>query len=622
MKKLFALLLASLMLLSACGEQTSSSAQGESGKTNYTTFTSVYSTELTTVNYLKSTNTETTHLAYSIVDGLVEFDQYGLMIPSLAESWSVSEDELVYTLNLRKGVMWYTQDGEEYAEVKAQDFVEGAKWVLTADNASAHSSTIYNNIVGAKSYFDGETTDFSTVGIKALDDYTIEYTLIQPIPYFLKMLSFPAFYPVNGDFLESCGSRFGTDASTLLYCGAYIMTEYEPEYQRVLKMNENYWNKDIISIEKITYKYNKEADANGAELFLRGETDDVTLSSAIVDQWMQDESLASQMHPHQYTNMSYFMAFNFNPTYGEEYAPEDWITAVNNTNFRKAMFHAFDQDAAVMTMDSYNYESKILRTYTRRELVQVDDVDYTMMSGLDEYTNGQSFDAELAVEYKEKAMEELAGKVSFPIQVVMPYKTNDSTLTSRVQVIEQQMENVLGTDFIDIILVGSASSNFNSDVRNAGTWSFMELGWGPDYADPMSMFDPLLKYSKGENWGSIFLAQEYYDADLGYGTFEKMALAANEETSDLKKRYEMFAEAEKFLLDEALVIPSYVSGGGYDASYLDPFSGYTAQFGRNSLVKIKGAVVLDHSMSQEEYEAAYQEYLEARSAAREANPNG
>lgn len=265
----------------------------------YTTYTQVYSAEVSTLNYLQSTATDVTVLGSLCVDGLVEFDRYGVMQPCLAESWDVSDDGTVYTFHLRKGVMWYTYEGEEYAEVKAGDFVAAAEYVLNAANASKVSNTLYHNIAGAKDYYDGITADFSTVGIKALDDYTVEYTLVAPLPYFIKMVSLNPWFPAQADFLAEQGDQFGTSNDTLLYCGAYLFDTFEPEYQRVLVMNENYWHSDIISIKKLVWKYNKEASANGPELYLRGETDKVTLGTDIIEEWKADPDLWDQVHPAQ-----------------------------------------------------------------------------------------------------------------------------------------------------------------------------------------------------------------------------------------------------------------------------------------------------------------------------------
>lgn len=625
-RRLFAIFLCIVMVLPlfACAKQddtpvTPGSDDPEIIVKQYTTYKEVYSSELSTLNYVHSTNTALTQMAYLICDGLIEFDQYGVMQPCLATSWETSDDGLVYTFHLREGVMWYDYKCNPVTELTAHDFVAAAKTILTAANGHTVANTLYNTLVGAKAYFDGETADFDTVGIHAIDDYTLEYQLLSPVPYFLSMLALNPWFPIPAEFAEQKGENFGVTNEDLLYCGAYYLKSYEPEYQRVLEMNPNYWNSDAISIKTLTWKYNKEASSNGPELYLRGETDSVELSTSIVDEWKADDTLWSQVHRVQYNNMSYFEAFNFNPTYEEEYAPQDWKTAVNNTNFRKAIFYAYDRYAIAMTLDPYTYEDKVLNTYLRPGLARVGSTDLLELSGLDAYSAQDNiFDADAALTYKKLAMEELEDQVSFPIQVVVAYSVSSSASTSRVQVLEQQLENVLGTDFIDVILVGYSGSSFNSEVRNTGKWSMLELGWGPDYADPMSAYDPLLKISLGDRYGKLYLAEEFYDESLGYGEFEKLALAANDIVDDLTARYEAFASAEKFLLDHALVIPSYIGGGGYQANTIDPLSGWCGQFGEYGRRKYKGAVVMDHSMSMEEYEVAYAEYETARDAARNA----
>ena len=608
MTAILAAMAAAAVLAGCSGGTETVSGNGGEPMTEYST---VYTAEIDTLNYLKTSNSDSIALFYSILDGLVEFDQYGEMIPCIASDWEVSDDELTYTFHLRDDVKWYDWKGNEIRNVKAQDFVDGIRWILNPDNASSNSKTVYDVINNAESYYNGEITDFNEVGVRAVDDQTVEYTVKQPTPYFLKQLSFPCFFPVNGEFLEEQGEMFGIDKESALYCGAYLLTSYEPQSERVMEANPNYWNKDIISIGRLSYKYNAESNSIGAELFLRGEINDFALPGSILDEWMNDPEKKEMMRPNNLTNMSYFIGFNFDPNYDEQYKPEDWKTAVNNESFRKSLFHALDREAAIMTVEPYDPESKLLNTFTRRELVQADGVDYTMMGGLAAYTEGESFDEAKALEYKEKAMEELSGKVTFPIQILLPFSTSKVDTANRMQVIEQQMEGLLGTDYIDIILESHPSTGFSAQVRRPGAYSMMEMGWGPDFADPLGMMNPVHTDSLDGSYMRVSMAEDLLDEN-GNSLFEAALDTADAETKDLAKRYELFAEAECMLLDTAILIPFYTSGGGYKASYLDPFSGYTSQMGRNGAIKLKGAVILDEPMGMSEYPAALEQYEKDR----------
>lgn len=576
-----------------------------------TEYSTVYTAEIDTLNYLKTTVSDSIALFYNTMDGLVEFDRFGELIPCIATDWTISDDELTYTFKLRDDVKWYDWKGNEAGIVKAQDFVDGIQWILTKENAATTSKTVYDVIKNGKAFYDGEITDFAQVGVKAIDDATVEYTLEQPTPYFLKQLSFPCFFPVNGEFLAEQGELFGVDKDAVLYCGAYLLTSFEPQSQRILEANPNYWNSEIISIGRLDYKYNAESNSIGAELFLRGEINDFVLPGSILDEWMNDPEKKEMMRPNNLTNMSYFIGFNYDPNYGEEYRPGDWKTAVNNENFRKSLFHALDREAAILTVEPYDPQSKLLNTFTRKNLVQAGGVDYTMMDGLAAYTEGDSFKKDEALAAKAKAMEELDGKVTFPIQVLVPFSTAKVDTSNRMQVIEQQMEGLLGTDYIDIVLESHPSTGFAKQVRNPGAYSMMEMGWGPDFADPLGMMNPVHTDSLDGNYMRVSKAEDLLDAD-GNSLFEAALDEANKETKDLAKRYELFAEAESMLLDKAILIPFYTSGGGYRASNLDPFSGYTSQMGRNGAIKLKGAVILEKPMGMSEYPAALEQYEKDR----------
>ena len=606
MKKLLCILLIGAMLLS-------SAAFAE------TTFTELYSSELKTLDYVDSTLTALSTFAYNCEMGLVYYDNFGLLRPGVAESWSISEDGTVYTFYLRDNIDWVDCRGNVVAKVTAHDFVTAAKHILDPDDPTDIANTLYNNLVGAKAYYDKETSDFDTVGIKALDDYTLQYTLLGPSAYFLKMTGNNVWFPVPTDFYNEHKDTFGTSCEDLLYNGAYYCSSYEYEYERVMQRNEHYLNADRITIDTVVYRYNKEATANGAELFLRGDTDKVTLTNDIAKEWMNTPDRADKYQSAPLNNMSYWIAFNFDPQFDAEYEPDNWRAAVNNVNFRKALFYAFDSYTYNAVINEWNYKANTLSTFTRQDLVAVGSKDYLELGGLDEYSvKDFLFDEEQALAFKAAALADLDGKVTFPVKIKVTYNTS-GTISKRYQVLEQQLEKVLGADYIDIILTPYSGSSFNSDVRNAGDWAMMELGWGPDYADPMSQFDPILLASIGKNWGKVYLAAEYYDEALGYGEVEKAVLAADAIKNDNDARYIAFAEAEKLLLDEALVIPAYRGGGGFMACRLVPFTQCTGQMGdggaRNAVVFAK---MSDHPISEEEYQAAKAQYLLDREAAREA----
>lgn len=611
MKRVLALVLALMMVLTACTggsgktEETSAEAQQE--------YRTLYSGEVTTLNYLKTATTNEFALAANLVDTLIDYDKYGVIQPCLATEWSVSDDGLVWTLRLREGVKWVTHEGKEYAEVVAQDFVDALKYILTSENESATANIVYSVIKNAEKYYNKEITDFSQVGVKALDKYTLQYTLEKPTPYFLSMLNYVCFFPVNGKFLEEMGERFGTDNTTLLYNGAYILETFEPQTRRILVANESYWDKENIHIKRITQTYNKESTTLASELFLRGEVDYADISSSLIDEWMNDPAKKDMVRPNRTGFYTYFYAFNFDPRFPEEYEPDNWKVAVNNLNFRKSMFHALDRKAAMLTAEPYDPEKRISNTITPKNFVDLNGTDYTQLGSLAKFANTDSFNPTLALEYKAKAMEELKGKAKFPVKVLMPYNTSVVDWANRAQVIEQQMENLLGTDYIDIIIEPKPPTGFLAEVRRAGNYAFLECNWGPDYADPETYTDPF--YPGGTyNWPEK--AEGYLEAN-GKNKYTNMVDAAKAEVIDIEKRYTLFAEAEAFFIDQAFVIPYAVGGGGYSASRLNPFESQYSPFGV-SAERYKGQRILEKPMNSEEFTAALQQWEKERAEALKA----
>lgn len=630
MKRIVALMLVLLLILAGCtkGEPTkptdvekpSENAGGEEKVAEVPDvvqeYRTVYSGEITTINYLVTANTNEFGLAANFVDTLIDYDRYGVPKPSLATEWNVSDDGLIWTFKLREGVKWFTYDGKEYAEVVAQDFVDAMEYILNSANESKTANIAYSVIKNAEEFYNGEITDFNEVGVKAKDKYTLEYTLKQPTPYFLSMLTYVCFFPANGDYLVEVGDRFGTDNTTILYNGAFIMETFEPQTRRVLVANENYWDKENIHIKKIISTYNKEAATLAPELFLRGEIDYTDVSSSIIDEWMKDPAKEAMVRPNRTGFYTYFYALNFDPKFPAEYEPDNWKTAVNNLNFRKSLFHALDRKAAMLTAEPYDPEKRILNTITPKNFVDLDGVDYTQLGSLANFSNTDSYNENMAKEYRDKAMEELKGKATFPIKVLMPYNTGGAEWANRAQVIEQQMEGLLGADYIDIIVDAKPPTGFLAEVRRAGNYAFLECNWGPDYADPETYTDPF--YPGGTyNWPE--LAEGYAETN-GNTKYQNLVDAAKSEVLDTEKRYNLFAEAEAFFIDQAFVIPYAVGGGGYSASKLNPFESPYSPFGV-SAERYKGQKVMAKSMNSEEFTAGLAQWEKERAEALKAAGN-
>ncbi len=621
MKRFVCFVLALAMLMAMC--VVPASAEEASA------YRTLYSGEITSLNYLTTATTNEFSLAANVIDTLVEYDKYGQVQPSLAESWEYDAETLTYTFNLRKDATWVNAKGEFYANVTAHDFVSAAKYILDAQNASSTANIFYGVIAGAEDYFLGTSTpeegkeaapvmEWETVGVKAIDDYTLQYTLVEPVPYFLSMLTYVCFMPVNGQFLEEKGEDFGvaTSNENLLYNGAYILSTFEPQQKRVYTKNESNWDAENVFLTSIEETYNKEASTISPELYKRGEIDAASITSTIAAEWLASEETADLIRPVRQSGFyTYFYAFNFDPQFDAAYEPENWKIAVNNENFRQSIFAGLDRVKSKLVMEPDNPESILFNTITPPEFVSIDGLDYTEMGALAEITakGTDTFNEEAALAFKAAAVEELtAAGATFPVKILMPYNPSSSSWAEENVVVEQQLEELLGTDYIDIIIEAGPSSGFLKEVRRSGKYALMKCNWGPDYADPNTYTDPF--YEGTYNWPE--LATEYLDEN-GVSEYYKLVDAARAITDDLTARYEAYATAEAFLIENALLVPYGYDNGGYTASRLNPFESQFAPFGISN-ERYKGQKLLDDPMSTDEYFDAYDLWLEERAALADA----
>ena len=647
-RKVLALVLSMALVfaLAACGgnaqpaETPAAQPEAAAPVAENAVYRALYASEVTTLNYLITTQENEMKIAANVVDCLVEYDNLGNIEPALALEWSSNEDATVWTFKLREGVKWVDKDGNEKGEVTAHDFVNSAHYVCDANNAAAGASQYTSIVAGAAEYNewtayqlalptakdgvdengnavkltvndDGEEeileeapeATLEGIGVKALDDYTLEYTLTKSCPYFVSMVSTGPFMPSNAAFMAECGEKFGTSNEYLLYCGAYVLSTYEPQNQRILTKNAAYWEADAVHIDSVEFKYNAEANSVATTMYLAGDIDHADVSADLLTAMMADPEYADDIHPtRSSTSYSYWYLFNFDPNFAAEYEPQNWDLAVNNENFRKSIISAMNRTAALSASDAMDPASLVSNTITPAGFTSAS-ADYTTYGDLAAFAEKDYLDAEAAVAYKAKAMEELtAAGATFPVKVLVLYNPTQSNWANESQIVEQNLEKVLGTDYIDVIVQAGPDTGFLNE-RRAGNYAMMKCNWGADYADPETWTDPFVDGSK---YSFIFKAKDAGTQAL-FAEYTALVDAAKAITNDMDERFEAFAKAEALLLEHGFALPIHTSARYYQMSNLNVFEGQFAPFGVATL-RYKDQHLYQDSMSLNDWQAAYTEW--------------
>ncbi len=612
MRRLFALLLCLMLALSVFSVPASAE----------TAYRMLYDAELPSLNYLLSSTAVEFRVSANVIDTLIEFDNLGRIQPALAKEWTVSDDGLTYTFKLRDNASWVNGAGEQVANVTAQDFVDAAAYILDGKNAAPTAWILTDIIEGAKAYNAGTTppeegkeaapaTEWGAVGVKAIDEYTLEYKLTNPAPYFLSMLDYVCFMPVNKAFMDQQGANFGlgTGNDTILYCGAYTLSTFKPQEKMVFTKNPLYWDAEQVYIDTIDKTFNKEAVTLSPELFQRGEIDEVEgMGTTVAQQWLANPDTANLLRPQKQTGQyTYFYNFNYDPQFDAQYEPANWKLAVNNENFRKSFFFGLDRVKAMTVHEADNPEALLYTTITPPNIMSADDVDYTKTGALAQFDK-PAFEPEKALEFKAKAMEELtAAGATFPVKVLMCYNPTTTGWAEECQVVEQQLEALLGLDYIDIIVEAGPATGFLGEIRRSGKYAFMRCNWGLDFADPVNTAEP---FRPQDTYCFLRNIEGYRDA-AGNLEYYNLIDAAKPVYGDLGARYAAFAEAEAWLIEHAITIPFGSDEGGYWASRMNPFERQHNACGL-AMYRYKGVHLMDHPMSTDEFFDAYDAWTAAR----------
>ena len=605
------LVLSTTALLVACGK-----ADKEADAP--TTFSYVYAVDPASLDYSIATRTSTTDVIGNVIDGLMENDQYGNVIPSLAEDWSVSKDGLTYTYKLRKGVKWYTSEGEEYAEVTAHDFVTGLKHV--ADGKSDGVSLIQNSI-------------------KALDDYTVEYTLNKPESFWNSKVTTATMLPVNEEFLKASGKDYGAvTPSGILYNGPYFLKTLTSKSLIEYEKNPNYWDKEKVKIEKIKLTY---YDGSDQESLIRSFSSGAYTTARL---FPSSSNFASTLEQYgdkitysPQDSSSYYFTFNVNrQSYNKtaktsEEQKTSTKEAMLNKDFRQAINFAFNRHSYAAQLNGEDGADKIIRnSLVPDNFVQAGGKNFGQIAQAELVNYGDQWKGVELVDGKdsiynpdkakaafEKAKKDLESKgVTFPIHLDVPVEQTDTIAVQQSNSFKQSIESTLGAEnvVIDVLqMTDNEKETITSQARvpSQKDYDLNSTGWAPSYQDPASyltIMDPKsgsamkhLGITKGKDKDVV--------AKLGLDQYKKLLDDADSETTNLEERYEKYAKAQAWLTDSSLLMPTASSGGSPVVSNVVPFSKPYSQVGiKGDPYIFKGMKLQKDIVTTKEYEEALKKW--------------
>ena len=640
--KLFALagvtLLAATTLAACSGS--GSSAKGEK------TFSYIYETDPDNLNYLTTGKAATADITSNVIDGLLENDRYGNFVPSMAEDWSVSKDGLTYTYTIRKDAKWYTSEGEEYAAVKAQDFVTGLKYA--ADKKSDGLYLVQESIKGLDAYVKGEIKDFSQVGIKALDDQTVQYTLNKPESFWNSKTTMGVMAPVNEEFLNSKGDDFakGTDPSSILYNGPFLLKSIVAKSSVEFEKNPSYWDKDNVHLDKVKLSFWDGQDTNKpTEAFKDGSFTMARLFPTSASYPETEKAFKDNIVYTQQDSTTYLVGTNIDRQsykYTSKTTDEEKTStkkALLNKDFRQALAFGFDRTAYASQVNGASGATKLLRNlFVPPTFVQADGKNFgelvkeKLVTYGDEWKDVNLADAQDGLYNADKAKAEFAKAktalqaegVKFPIHLDMPVDQTNTTKVQRVQSFKQSLEATLGSENVVVDIQQLQKDDvlnitYFAETAAGEDWDISDnVGWSPDFADPSTYLD-IIKPSVGENTktylGFDSGTNNAAAKQVGLEDYEKMVVEAGEETTDVSKRYEKYAAAQAWLTDSALIIPTTSKTGRPMLSKMVPFTlpfAYSGNKGTSEALLYKYLDVQDKPVTAEEYQKAQEKWMKEK----------
>jgi oligopeptide transport system substrate-binding protein len=525
MKKKFSFLLVLLLALStflaACGgnEGAEGGESGEKGgdkpaEGKEQVLNLLESAEIPSMDSTLATDSVSFNVMNNVFEGLYRLGENDEAVLGMAaEEPQVSEDGLTYTFKIRDA-KWSNGD-----PVTANDFVYAWQKALNPDTGAEYAYIMYD-IKNAAKVNAGEVP-VEELGVKAIDDKTLEVKLEGQVPYFKALLSFATFYPQNQKFVEAQGDQYGLEADKALYNGPFTLSEWKHEQSFKLSKNDNYWDKETVKLKEVNFNIVKDT-ATAVNLYETEKADVTGLSAEFVDKYKDDPNFKTRAD-----TAVYFLRLN----------QKNEVMA--NVNARKAIDSAYDKQGMVDVL--MNNGSMPAYYLVPKDFVSgPDGAEYRETVG-----DFGSYDPEKAKEYWAKAKEEL-GKDTFEIELL----NYDSESSKKVgEFIKEQLETNL-----EGLTVSIKAQPFKQklELESKGDYDFAFAGWGPDYPDPMTFIDMFV--TDGAHNQMAYSNPEY----------DKLVEQAKGELADdLEARWQAMIDAEKILFEDQAISPMYQLGTSY-----------------------------------------------------------
>ncbi|WP_440603880.1 peptide ABC transporter substrate-binding protein [Bacillus sp. GB_SG_008] len=478
--------------------------------------------EIPSMDSSKATDAVSFLALNNVMEGLYRLDKDQKPTPGMAESYKKSDDGKTYTFKLRKDAKWSNGD-----PVTAKDFVFAWQRLLDPKTAAEYAFIMYD-VKNAQAINEGKAP-VDSLGVKAVDDNTLEVQLDNPVPYFIELTTFGSFYPLNEKVVKEKGDKYGLEAENLVYNGPFAMTEWKHEQGWKLKKNDQYWDKSTVKLEEINFNVVKELSTR-VNLYESGEADRVALSAEYVDKYKsKKDEFGSYLEP-----STFFLRLN-------EKRLKQQDTPLKNEKLRQAIAKSYDKKALANVI--LNDGSKPADYLVPADFVKgPDDKDFRTING---NVKSVSYDPKEAKKLWDEAKKEL-GKDEITLEL-LNYDTDNAKKIG--EYLKEQLEKNLPG-----LKINLKNQPFKQKLKLETDQDFdiSYAGWGPDYADPMTYID---MFETTNSHNQMSYSNKEYDDIVKKG---KTDLLTQEKT-----RWEQLAKAEKMLLDDAAIAPLYQRGTSY-----------------------------------------------------------